>query len=188
MNAQANAARDLALEIRDRNAARSMRELLSADRVALARGRGDTDLPLIAALSNPSLHANALMRGVLKYDSKVVRAIMRRLLIALHSCDIRENASIGPGLALIHPFGIAIGDAAIGSNVTLMHNVTIGHTNAGVPTIDDDVKIFAGSTILGPVTIGRGATIGAGTYVDKDVAPGATVVGARPIVEPGTPQ
>lgn len=75
--------------------------------------------------------------------------------------------------------------AIIGSNCYIGPNVIIGGRSSqhAVPEIADDVFIGAAARILGPVKIGRGATIGAAALVLEDVAAGSTVVGspARPI-------
>lgn len=69
-------------------------------------------------------------------------------------------------------------NAVLGSNVTISPNVVIGGRGGpGVPIIEDDVLIGAGACILGPVTVGRGARIGANSVVLTDVPPGVTVVG-----------
>lgn len=67
----------------------------------------------------------------------------------------------------------------LGKNVVVGSNVTIGGRSGldGVPRIEDEVMIGTGAKILGPVTIGRGASVGANAVVLKDVAPGTTVVG-----------
>ncbi len=68
--------------------------------------------------------------------------------------------------------------AVLGSNIIIAPNVVIGgRGRPGAPVIEDDVLIGAGACILGPVTIGRGAKIGANAVVMIDVPPNATVVG-----------
>ena len=73
----------------------------------------------------------------------------------------------------------------IGSRVQIGTNVTIGGRSGhkAVPTIEDDVVVGSGAKILGPITIGRGARIGANAVVLNDVPAGVTVVGipARPV-------
>lgn len=166
-------------ELRAHSSQLGMLDSLRLDREASEHGR-----TALAALANPSLHAICLLRLITTRDSKVLRAIARRLLITLHSIDINPNASIGPGLVLVHPFGLAIGNATLGRDIALFQNVTIGDSRAGAPTIDDEVTIYAGSTIIGPVLIGRGATIGAGSFIDQDVPPGMVVAGGRPNMPP----
>ncbi|WP_133645650.1 serine O-acetyltransferase [Paraburkholderia flava] len=68
--------------------------------------------------------------------------------------------------------------AVLGSNITIAPNVVIGgRGRPGAPVIEDDVLIGAGACILGPVTIGRGARVGANAVVMFDIPAGATAVG-----------
>ena len=95
------------------------------------------------------------------------------------------------------PMGIVIERGVqIGSRVTVMHQTTIGRKNpvgqgqhgGGMPVIEDNVFIGAGAKVLGPVRIGRGATVGANAVVTRDVPSHCTVVGANRILgfdEPG---
>jgi serine O-acetyltransferase len=91
------------------------------------------------------------------------------------SAEVGRNVIFGySGLAItVHK------RARIGNNVTVGPNVTIGGRSGliPVPVIEDDVWIGAGACILGPVTIGRGAQIGANSVVLCDVPTGATAVG-----------
>ena len=98
--------------------------------------------------------------------------------------DIHPGAKIGRDLFIDHGFSVIGETAVIGDNVTIYQCVTLGGTNPtnGVagkrhPTIEDDVVIGSGAQILGPITVGRGATIAANAVVTKDVPPGATMVG-----------
>jgi serine O-acetyltransferase len=86
--------------------------------------------------------------------------------------------------------GVVIGETSeIGDDVTMYQNVTLGGTSMEKkkrhPTVGNNVVIGAGAKILGAVTIGDGARIGAGSVVVKDVSEGAVVVGipARPMAE-----
>ncbi len=107
--------------------------------------------------------------------------------------SLPAHARIGKGLYIGH-FGniIVHPDTVMGERCALSHGVTIGVLGGdrpGVPRIGNDVYIGAGAKILGPVTIGDGATIGANAVVIDDVPPGATAVGvpAR-IVKKGNSQ
>ncbi len=105
--------------------------------------------------------------------------------------DIHPGAKIGRNFFIDHGF-VVIGETAeIGDNVTIYQGATLGGTNPTVgeggkrhPTIGNDVLISLGAAVLGPITVGNGARIGANAVVTKDVAEGATMVGipARPIL------
>jgi len=89
-----------------------------------------------------------------------------------------------------HPFNIIINSKTnLGGNVTIYHNVTIGSKQfghkSGVPTIEENVIIYPHSCILGKITIGKNAIIGAGSVVMNDVKPFSIVAG-NPAKQVGT--
>ncbi len=85
---------------------------------------------------------------------------------------------IGAGFKIEHFCLIMVHtDVVIGKNVTLRQGVIIGTNEKGVPTIEDGVDFGACSIVLGPVTVGANAVIGAHAVVTHDVPAGATVVG-----------
>jgi serine O-acetyltransferase len=97
--------------------------------------------------------------------------------IEIHPC-----AEIGEGLFIDHGSGVVIGETAkIGNNVTLYQGVTLGGTGFATgkrhPTVEDNVTIGSGAKLLGPITIGHGAKIGANSVVIHDVPANSTVVG-----------
>ena len=103
--------------------------------------------------------------------------------------DIHPGAQIGPGFFIDHGTGVVIGETAeIGSHVRLYQAVTLGAkrfdtdadghlTKGGArhPKLEDDVVIYAGATILGRVTIGRGSVIGGNVWLTRSVPPGSHV-------------
>ncbi|WP_077002629.1 serine O-acetyltransferase EpsC [Variovorax sp. KK3] len=113
--------------------------------------------------------------------------------------DIHPGATIGPGFFIDHGTGVVIGETAvIGQGVRVYQAVTLGakrfptddtgHLQKGLPrhpVVQDDVVIYAGATILGRVTLGKGATIGGNVWVTDDVAPGASVTQASLQKAPG---
>ena len=117
-------------------------------------------------------------------------ACRRRLWFLKRPLEILLNSSIGcridSPILMPYPYGIVIErGAALGSRVTVMHQVTVGAKapgEAGLPVIEDKVTIGAGAKILGPVRIGRGATVGANAVVTRDVPSHCTVVGVNRIV------
>ena len=122
--------------------------------------------------------AHRLWRGKWRYPSRVLSALARLLT----GIDIHPGARIGRRFFIDHGMGVVIGETAeIGDDCTLYHGVTLGGTtwNPGKrhPTLEDGVMVGAGAKILGPVTIGRGARVGANAVVIEDVAPSMTVVG-----------
>jgi serine O-acetyltransferase len=104
--------------------------------------------------------------------------------------DIHPGATIGEGCFIDHGTGVVIGETAIiGARVRLYQHVTLGartplgertpgpcERHARHPILEDDVVIYAGATILGPVTIGRGTTIGGNVWLLHDVPPDSIVV------------
>lgn len=101
---------------------------------------------------------------------------------AITGIEIHPGARIGEGFFIDHGAGVVIGETAeIGDNVTLYQGVTLGGTGfqSGKrhPTIEDNVTIGSGAKLLGPVTVGHGAKIGANTVVVEDVPSQSTVVG-----------
>nr|WP_188577379.1 serine O-acetyltransferase [Azorhizobium oxalatiphilum] len=96
--------------------------------------------------------------------------------------DIHPGARIGQRFFIDHGAGVVIGETAeVGDDVTLYHGVTLGGTSwtpgKRHPTLLDGVLVGAGAKILGPITVGPGARVGANSVVIEDVAPGMTVVG-----------
>ena len=96
--------------------------------------------------------------------------------------EIHPGARIGRRLFIDHGMGCLIGETAeVGDDVTLYHGVTLGGVSLAKekrhPTLQDNVIVGAGAQVLGPITVGAGARIGANAVVLKDVAPGVTMVG-----------
>lgn len=101
---------------------------------------------------------------------------------AVTGVEIHPAASIGQEFFIDHGSGVVIGETAeIGDRVTLYQGVTLGGTGFARgkrhPTVQDDVTVGSGAKLLGPVTIGHGAKIGANTVVIEDVPANSTVVG-----------
>jgi serine O-acetyltransferase len=100
----------------------------------------------------------------------------------LTGIEIHPAASIGQGFFIDHGAGVVIGETAqIGDDVTLYQGVTLGGTGFQTgkrhPTLQDNVTVGAGAKLLGAITVGHGAKIGANSVVIHDVAPNSTVVG-----------
>jgi|TARA_B110000879_G_scaffold209505_1_gene297380 serine O-acetyltransferase len=96
--------------------------------------------------------------------------------------DIHPAAQLGKGLMVDHATGLVIGETAVvGNNVSLLHGVTLGGTGNGVgkrhPKIGEGVLISSGAKILGDITVGDGAKVGAGSVVLESVPAHVTVAG-----------
>jgi serine O-acetyltransferase len=101
---------------------------------------------------------------------------------AITGIEIHPAARIGTGFFVDHGAGVVIGETAdIGRDVTLYQGVTLGGTGFATgkrhPTVQDNVTVGSGAKLLGPITIGHGAKIGANSVVIHDVPPNSTVVG-----------
>jgi serine O-acetyltransferase len=96
--------------------------------------------------------------------------------------EIHPAARIGSDFFIDHGSGVVIGETCeIGDRVTLFQGVTLGGTGFARgkrhPTLEDGVTVGSGAKLLGPVTVGRNAKVGANTVVIEDVPPQTTVVG-----------
>ncbi|HOW15926.1 serine O-acetyltransferase [Methanosarcina sp.] len=101
---------------------------------------------------------------------------------ALTGIEIHPGAKLGKRVFIDHGSGVVIGETAeVGDDVLIYMGVVLGGTalerKKRHPTIENDVVLGSGAVVLGPITIGRGAKVGAGSVVVRSVPPEATVVG-----------
>jgi serine O-acetyltransferase len=116
-----------------------------------------------------------------------------RLNTFLTGADIHPGAESGGGLRLTHTAGLVIGKGVkIGSNVTLLHGVTLGGSARGwfdgvfadgFPTIGDGTEIMAGACVLGPITVGKACFIGANAVLARDLPDGEAYTPGKQIKE-----
>jgi serine O-acetyltransferase len=133
----------------------------------------------------PGVHALLAHRVAHALHSAGVPALPRLIAGVARSVtgiEIHPAARIGDGFFIDHGMGVVIGETAeIGNAVTLYQGVTLGGTGFATgkrhPTVQDNVTIGSGAKLLGPITVGHGAKIGANTVVIHDVPPNSTVVG-----------
>lgn len=125
-------------------------------------------------------------------DLPLLARIITELAHAATGIDIHPGAAIGSGFFIDHGTGVVIGETAvIGRRVRLYQAVTLGAKRfpadadgallkglARHPVVEDDVVIYAGATVLGRITVGKGAVIGGNVWLTHDVAPGASVAQA----------
>lgn len=152
--------------------------------LAACEERTRTRLGLAPAAASSPLSARWL-RFCCRHRIPLVSKLTRLLFNSDIYCKVPAD------LCMPHPYGIIIhSQTRIGCRVTVMQQVTLGgkdlHHNVA-PIIGDDVYIGAGARVLGNVTIGNGAMIGANAVVTRDVPANAKVVGANRIIEAVVP-
>ena len=105
--------------------------------------------------------------------------------ILLH-LELPSRASIGPGFALFHPYNVLVGPGTeIGEECSVYHEVTLGSdAEQRMPKLGSHVVLFAGSRVLGNVTIGDRSEIGANCVVMRNIPAYSVVVTALPRVVP----
>jgi serine O-acetyltransferase len=147
---------------------------------------------LEVALLYPSFHAlvaHRLAHALWVRGWRLLGRFVSQAARTLTGIEIHPGATIGKRFFIDHGMGVVIGETAeIGDDVMLYHGVTLGGTslNHGKrhPTLESGVIVGAGAKILGPVTIGANARIGANAVVVKDVPAGASAVGVAARVLP----
>jgi serine O-acetyltransferase len=172
----------LGLGLIARTAAEIRRDVAAArTRDPAARGVG----PVEILATWPGVHAllahrvaHALHGTGLPMLPRAIAGVSR----AITGIEIHPAARIGDGFFIDHGMGVVIGETAeIGRNVTLYQGVTLGGTGFATgkrhPTVQDNVTIGSGAKLLGPITVGHGAKIGANSVVIHDVPANSTVVG-----------
>ena len=163
------------------------------DRDPAARGVGSLEIltgwaGVQALLAHRVAHA--LWEGGVPLAPRLIAYTSR----SVTGVEIHPAASIGSDFFIDHGSGVVIGETAeIGDRVTLYQGVTLGGTGFARgkrhPTLSDDVTVGSGAKLLGPVTIGRNAKVGANTVVIEDVPEQTTVVGnpGHPVRVEGRP-
>lgn len=136
-------------------------------------------------LCYPGLHAlwfYRLAHVFWRRNLKLIARLVSHLGRFLTGIEIHPGAQIGRRFFIDHGMGTVIGETAeIGDDVLMYQGVTLGGTSLKKgkrhPTIGHNVVIGAGAKLLGPICVGQGARVGAGTVVTRDVPEGATCVG-----------
>lgn len=129
-----------------------------------------------------------IAHGLYKIKLFFLARLISQLGRVFTGIEIHPGAKIGKGLFIDHGMGVVIGETAeIGDNVTIYHGVTLGGTGKDKgkrhPTVGNNVIIGCGAKILGPISIGDGAKIGANSVVLKDVPKGKTAVGIPAVIK-----
>jgi serine O-acetyltransferase len=173
-----------------------IRRLLSTDVKAAYEGDPAARSPDETILCYPGIHAVTNHRIAHALHILEVPLLPRLITEFAHGqtgIDIHPGASIGESFFIDHGTGVVIGETCrIGKGVRLYQGVTLGAKSfpldedgnpiKGIPRhpiLEDDVVVYSGATILGRVTIGRGAVIGGNVWLTRDVPAGAFLVQSR---------
>lgn len=180
--------------------AAAMQQAIAADPEILAQMRADiratlerdpaTENALVPFLWYKGFHAISLHRlshSLWKAGRRELASHLQSLMSEHLAVDIHPAAHFGIGILLDHATGFVAGETSVvGDNVSFLHEVTLGGTGKARgdrhPKIRSGVLIGAGAKILGNITVGEGAKIGAGSVVLKDVAPHTSVAGVPAVV------
>jgi serine O-acetyltransferase len=151
------------------------------ERDPAARGIGTLEI-LTGWAGVQALLAHRVAHALWETDVPVVPRAIAYTSRAITGVEIHPAATIGEDFFIDHGSGVVIGETAeIGDRVTLYQGVTLGGTGFAPgkrhPTLEDDVTVGSGAKLLGPVTVGRNAKVGANTVVIEDVPAQTTVVG-----------
>ncbi len=151
------------------------------DRDPAARGVGTVEI-LTSWAGVQALLAHRVSHALYEVGVPLAPRTIAFTSRAVTGIEIHPAATIGEDFFIDHGSGVVIGETAeIGDRVTLYQGVTLGGTGFARgkrhPTVEDDVTIGSGAKLLGPVTVGHGAKVGANTVVIQDVPANSTVVG-----------
>lgn len=144
--------------------------------------------PAVRAISNHRIAHKLLVLGV-----PMIPRMISEMAHSETGIDIHPGATIGERFSIDHGTGVVVGETAvIGNNVKIYQGVTLGAKSFELdefgnpvkdvprhPILEDDVIVYANATILGRVTIGKGAVIGGNIWVTSDVESGAKVVQSK---------
>ncbi len=169
-----------------------VRKLLGSDARAAFDGDPAATSPDEAVFSYAGMRAiihHRLAHELHKLEIPLIPRIIAEIAHSSTGVDIHPGARIGGSFFIDHGTGVVVGETTIiGNNVRLYQGVTLGAKSFPLdangnpikgmprhPIVEDDVVIYAGATILGRITIGRGASIGGNVWVTHDVRPGGRV-------------
>ena len=136
-------------------------------------------------LAYPGFHARQLHRlahTLHTHHVPMLPRLISHLTRLITGIEIHPGAKIGESFFIDHGMGVVIGETAeIGDNCHLYQGVTLGGTSTRRekrhPTLENNVEVGAGAKLIGAITIGENAQVGAGSVVVTNVPPNATIVG-----------
>ncbi|MBU8902507.1 MAG: hypothetical protein KOO69_07190, partial [Victivallales bacterium] len=140
-------------------------------------------------VSYPGIKAITIQRFahvLYKQEVPLIPRMMTEHAHTITGIDIHPGAQLGKGVFIDHGTGVVIGETAvIGNNVKIYQGVTLGamrfiRDSKRHPTLEDDVTVYSGASVLGDIVIGAGAVIGGNAWVISDVAPNSQITPLPP--------
>ena len=199
---KSNNCQDSVLKIQANNIVRSfaaelpnLRRILDVDIQAAYQGdpaARSVDEVLLCYPGVLAIIHHRLAHKLYQLDMPLLARIVAELAHSLTGIDIHPGAEIGRGFFIDHGTGVVIGETAvIGERVRIYQAVTLGaktfptdekgNLQKGLPRhpiVEDEVVIYAGATVLGRITIGKGSTIGGNVWLTRSVPPGSSITQA----------
>jgi serine acetyltransferase len=174
------------------NSLRAFIRSVRADYGSVQRNRGkyhDEQVPLsrlpldaVRKVGFQMLLATRVMRLVRDAGIPMAPQVVSRLIRHLYGAEIHWDTEIADGISMVHGNGVVLSHAAtVGPGCILFHNVTLGEgldpetKEAGAPTLEHDVHVGPGATLIGPIRVGAGTKIMAGAVLTHSVPPNSIV-------------
>jgi serine O-acetyltransferase len=185
---------------RVRQAWRSMIESVREDHAMLrhydakyAGGARDADTPLprdlVTRIGFQMLAACRLMRFCTDAGVPLAPRLASRMIRHVYGSDVHWEARLDPGIVIVHGMGLAVSRAArVERGAILFQNVTLGMGTdpasrlVGAPVVERDVHVGAGSTLIGPITVGARSKVTANCLLRASVPPDSLVEAPEPVV------
>jgi serine O-acetyltransferase len=149
---------------------------------------------VVTKIGPQMVYAVRVMRLLRDAGLRTSARVVSRLIRHAYAAEIHWDAELAPGTSVIHGNGLVVSHAArVAEGCVLFHNVTLGvgvdpeTGDIGAPTLERHVHVGPGATLIGPITVGEGSKVMAGSVLDRSVPPYSLVRPAPVEVVPRTP-
>jgi serine O-acetyltransferase len=161
----------------------SLREVLTEDFTAYGRNLGEPGFWAVA-VHRFGTRADHIESALLRRPAEVAHKLLFTAIDWIWGINLPKTTRVGRRVRIWHNGSIFLNARSIGNDVQIRHDTTMGAVHLAdsakadhLPVIEDGAEIGSGACILGQVTLGRGAVVGANSVVLQSVPPGATVFG-----------